>query len=284
MAGLCVYELAMLVWTLNRCGMWLSEADAEIAFGHGDRFLKLYRHLALAALAGGKCRWRLRPKMHYVHHTILELRVPPRQNPFFATCFLDEDFVGKISKLASQTHRAGVEMRTIQRYLVLLGQRWLSLRRRLTFRDLAEARKRARAKFLASCSPSQLSRLVGRPANRQLCRGVGKWGKCRSANDRSTNRRQFCFAQRRGNPSVGCLIFWKFGGLSCDRPGNCRRSAGLLVGRSAIGRAEKPVGGPAAAANALPTTLGRQPCPRASPAHVFLNCILRMCVLCVICF
>ena len=91
------------------------------------RFLVTYRSLALAASRSDTSRWRLRPTFHYLHHVIQTIR-DDKVNVLFSTCFLDEDFMGKVKKLASRTHRARVGERTLQRYVLLLAVRWARIK------------------------------------------------------------------------------------------------------------------------------------------------------------
>jgi hypothetical protein len=88
------------------------------------------------AIASGRMRYKLRPKLHYLHHAIIDLQ-KTRLNPFFSTCFLDEDYMGKIKALSSKCHASTVVHRTLQRYLILLGQRWAPFRRRASLGDRA---------------------------------------------------------------------------------------------------------------------------------------------------
>ena len=64
----------------------------------GRRHLQLYQALALLAARVAHLRWRIRPKMHYIHHTKRELST--KLNPRFLLCFLDEDFMGTVKGVA----------------------------------------------------------------------------------------------------------------------------------------------------------------------------------------
>ena len=88
------------------------------------------------AIASGRMRYKLRPKLHYLHHAIIDLQ-KTRLNPFFSTCFLDEDYMGKVKALSSKCHASTVVHRTLQRYLILLGQRWAPFRRRASLGERA---------------------------------------------------------------------------------------------------------------------------------------------------
>ncbi len=75
--------------------------EADLLVGHGPKFLIAYTYLARLAIIMGKRRYRLRPKLHYLTHTILDVKTWP-VNPGFVTCFLDEDFMGGGKSIASK--------------------------------------------------------------------------------------------------------------------------------------------------------------------------------------
>lgn len=116
-------SLCSFLHLLSHCPVWLNDHQSATASAFGLRFLRVYKKLGVDALAAGVFRWRQRPKTHYVHHTVLEVQ-RYKLNCLFVTCFLDEDFMGKVKALASRTHRRQVSKRTMQRYIVLLAQRW----------------------------------------------------------------------------------------------------------------------------------------------------------------
>ena len=162
----CLFELGCFIWRCSSGPMWFTPAEAEIIYGHGVAFLRLYRSLAYEACQRSVLQWRLRPKLHYIQHTCVEIRAT-KMNPFFFTCFLDEDFCGKMKRLARMTHRAAVPSRVLQRYSILLAQRWMNRRRRLTLADREGARKRARTnKRCASAAVVRHGRKVGNWSSR----------------------------------------------------------------------------------------------------------------------
>lgn len=126
----CLYYVAAFIADLNTCGMLLSEAKAGVAKLNGQRFLVLYRYLARFTMQRNLFRYRLRPKVHYLHHAVLQLD-HWRLNPMLATCFLDEDFMGKVKSISSKCHKRTVCRRTLNRYVVMMRHRWRRLRKRI---------------------------------------------------------------------------------------------------------------------------------------------------------
>ncbi len=128
--SVCMFHCAHFVDTLQNAGMWLKDYEADLAVHHGMRFLVLYRYLSRLAMASSRARYRLRPKLHYLMHTVLEMKTW-RLNPAYATCFLDEDFMGKIKSIASRTHKRSCTMRTLQRWKIVVKHRWIKRSRRV---------------------------------------------------------------------------------------------------------------------------------------------------------
>jgi hypothetical protein len=120
----CLQCLARLIDILDANGMFLDEKPRLHAMECGWGFLQAYAALASDAMASGKLRWRLQPKLHTVAEMILRLE-SSRLNPRFTQCFMDEDFVGRVARLSRMCHPRAVGLRTLQRYLAQLTARWL---------------------------------------------------------------------------------------------------------------------------------------------------------------
>lgn len=69
--------------------------------------------------------WHIVPKFHLWEH--IADTVAPQLNPGYATCYADEDIVGRMAKLAKRSHRAAVARTLLGRWRTLLAFR---LRRR----------------------------------------------------------------------------------------------------------------------------------------------------------
>lgn len=85
-----------------------------------------YVALAAEALQNNELIWALRPKLHAMSHVILGVEADSR-NPKYFSCFLDEDFLGKVVKVAAKCHRVTVCGAVLQRYLVRMLRRWRGL-------------------------------------------------------------------------------------------------------------------------------------------------------------
>ena len=123
-AAICFYELTSFVHVLDQAGLWLQEWEIDKAQRHGQEFLNAYTDLVLWRIEHDICRWHIRPKLHYLAHQILQLC--DGQNPKHFSCFMDEDFVGKVSRLCAACRPAQVGHRGLSRYLLLLCSRWRS--------------------------------------------------------------------------------------------------------------------------------------------------------------
>ena len=68
-------------------------------------------------------RYKLRPKMHQFHcEIVLRLAGGSRVNPRLASCYSEEDFIGKVmSSLKRSIHPSSLSSRVIQRWLLQLN-------------------------------------------------------------------------------------------------------------------------------------------------------------------
>jgi len=121
----CAYGLADFHHTLEQHGDVLPHHAATRATRSAYIFIKAYQQLAADALRSQKCLWKIRPKMHYFVHMVDRLEAS-RRNPRSFQCYGDEDLMGAFTKIASATHRRTVMLRSLQRYTILVGQRWKS--------------------------------------------------------------------------------------------------------------------------------------------------------------
>jgi hypothetical protein len=129
-AALCSYHLASWLHITSIAGWILTEAQASQAHYHGRMYIKTYKVLAMRAAAVRIMRWPVRPKLHCLDHTFRD-SLKNHRNPMFWTCFNDEDFMGRIKKLAAKCHGGRRAERVLQRYNVMLAWRWHERKQRL---------------------------------------------------------------------------------------------------------------------------------------------------------
>ena len=73
-----------------------------------------YQRLAAEAYGRLEAAWKLRPKLHYFGHTILEL-TDTLENPARQALWAAEDLVGQAKKLGRLCHKRTVGTRVAQR-------------------------------------------------------------------------------------------------------------------------------------------------------------------------
>jgi hypothetical protein len=101
--------------------LFLSAEAASDLGQASDVFTVCYMRLAAWANARGETQFKLRPKTHDLVHVFERVKFrKTRLNPRFNQCFLDEDFVGRVSFLSRKPHQAQLGLRVLQRYLMLL--------------------------------------------------------------------------------------------------------------------------------------------------------------------
>ena len=105
---------------LYREGLFIRSADAERIGKQGLLFLQLYAELAQMAFDRRLKRFPLVPKLHYLHHQFLELVLDSRRaewclNIIMTGVQLEEDYIGRPSRLARRVSSRTTALRVIQR-------------------------------------------------------------------------------------------------------------------------------------------------------------------------
>ena len=115
-----------------QCTFWLcvwstfvsEKNEAEWASMHGTQFLQEYAHFALSQYQLRKPHlFPLYPKMHYIDHIFKRLRWEADDcdkafNCLSTSCQMDEDAVGKSSRISRRVNIRLVQRRTLERYLL----------------------------------------------------------------------------------------------------------------------------------------------------------------------
>ena len=89
----------------------------------GKLFLVCYQYLAVAAHEAGLCLYKVRCKHHYVQHTVRRLEYCS-WNPRRQQCILEEDYLGKLKRIANKTAKKNMPTRLLQRYMMFMFVRW----------------------------------------------------------------------------------------------------------------------------------------------------------------
>jgi len=117
------YRLNSMFSLLYRAGAFLTENEAAFASEQGLQFLRTYAFLAESMYRDSKqWLWPLYPKLHVFHHLMLEMhftgsKVKTCPNPMLFACQIDEDTVGKTSRLSRKVNIRLVAQRALDRYL-----------------------------------------------------------------------------------------------------------------------------------------------------------------------
>jgi hypothetical protein len=122
-AATCFYYMVRWIAILDREPMFMSAEAAAEYRDAGFAYLRLYNSLAHSCVQAGVRRWKVRPKCHVLAHIFLRTEFS-RMNPRFWSCWSDEDYIGKVCKLARATHSGTVARRTLDRWLANLAVRW----------------------------------------------------------------------------------------------------------------------------------------------------------------
>ncbi|CAL1145527.1 unnamed protein product [Cladocopium goreaui] len=108
--------------TLRSCGVFIEGAKKELVFFAGQQMCEAYGHMATKCFHLGWKMFRLRPKLHFQQH--LTLLMGPESGPiaFSAlnfSCWADEDYIGRISRLSRSVHPLKSSYRCLQKALGL---------------------------------------------------------------------------------------------------------------------------------------------------------------------
>ena len=138
----CLWAASNFYHILDTSDRFLTEAQAKRAYSAGSLYLLCYQKLAHLSVSRGDTLWKIRPKHHYFLHMIKSMYAS-RWNPRFHSCYMDEDFIGRIARLNRLTHRLRAQCRTPQRYLKYIAVRWERTKRKSKEHVLGRS-KRAR--------------------------------------------------------------------------------------------------------------------------------------------
>jgi hypothetical protein len=117
------YNLSQLIYYMDRYPLLLTQPQADLIAFHGNMFLIGYADVAAESRIAQTNLWFVRPKLHYCAEMMLSCKTY-LENPHKMSTIMEEDFMGKIKKIALRTHRAATTMRTVERYMMFLKEHW----------------------------------------------------------------------------------------------------------------------------------------------------------------
>lgn len=121
---IATYRMNSMFTVLYRAGAFLTEEECAYVSDQGLHFLAAYSSLADAMFQKSR-QWLfpLYPKLHVFHHICLDVRrlgleAKTAVNPTMHACQIDEDTVGRASRLSRRVSIRAAASRTLDRYLV----------------------------------------------------------------------------------------------------------------------------------------------------------------------
>ena len=118
------FRVNSLFTMLYKAGAFLGESECAHVAEQGLRFLAVYAELALKMYRDNRqYLFPLYPKLHIWHHLVLAVKQSGERNqsainPTMWGCQMDEDTVGRASRLSRRVNIRRVASRTLERYLV----------------------------------------------------------------------------------------------------------------------------------------------------------------------
>lgn len=118
-AAKCINEFMEKLYSSD---VWLDSSFAISVAERGQRFLNLYQALAAQAFGENRALFVYMPKIHIMSHVVLNMKQQARTAPHVLNplCFavqVDEDYIGKCSRVSRRTGPGQVILRTLQRSL-----------------------------------------------------------------------------------------------------------------------------------------------------------------------
>ena len=116
--------------------LWLPRECAEFMYLQGLVALRSYGYLARHCMGLGKRYFGMRPKFHLLAETVFELKSCVTLghtwilSPVIYNCEVNEDFIGRVSRISRHVSSRTVVLRTLQRYGVALRARLRRLKPR----------------------------------------------------------------------------------------------------------------------------------------------------------
>ena len=114
----CLHHLAMFQHHLDVYPEFLHREQRQSLYDSGYQFLFLYCHLAKENEVRQLHRYHFVPKFHAFCH-LLDVILEQGINIRYYQCYADEDYIGKIGKVAASTHKLAMPVRVLQRLSVL---------------------------------------------------------------------------------------------------------------------------------------------------------------------
>ena len=115
-----------ILWTGD---VWLTSRTANVAGQLGMYFLRAYARLAELSHQEGLPRFPLQPKHHLLWHSFHELLTGAASceftlNVMVEGCAVDEDFIGKISRITRRCGTRAIIHAAWRKYLISCLQQW----------------------------------------------------------------------------------------------------------------------------------------------------------------
>ena len=106
---------------LRTAGKHLTEEQRDSCMNLMEAALLAYYALYSLAIAIGEKLWKAIPKCHALQHLAADFGSNPRRQQ----CYGDEDMIGRAKRLYNGCHGTTAPRRSLQRYRIILGLRWL---------------------------------------------------------------------------------------------------------------------------------------------------------------
>ena len=125
----CMWALADYVYRCGRHGLFIAYHDRRVLMSRGRLHLVTYYMLAHHAADRSERLYKIRPK-HHAFDELLSSLLKSCLNPDRFSTWTDEDYLGKLKRIACRCHGSSVLSRCLQRYMLNCSLRFATRRRR----------------------------------------------------------------------------------------------------------------------------------------------------------
>ena len=149
--------IALHMWSLHDFflsmeevkSQFFSESQADRCVSAGNHVVSSYGWLAREATNKKQLLWPIRPKVHALCHIIMYVQAT-RRNPKYTGCMIDEDFLGRVIRVAGKSSRRSASTNVLWRYIIRVACQWKGF--------LRKPRPRRRRKGLRDHFPKRRAR------------------------------------------------------------------------------------------------------------------------------
>ncbi|CAL1152931.1 unnamed protein product [Cladocopium goreaui] len=114
---------------MRACGLWVTEPHRAVVLAAAKSMCEAYGYLASKCFTMRMKLFRLRPKIHFQQHITMLLNLGDVGfSALNFSCWSDEDYIGRVSRLSRTCHPRTMALRCLEKALVLYSIQFKKIR------------------------------------------------------------------------------------------------------------------------------------------------------------